>query len=240
MLKAWTEKKGRYELCDMLVATGIKTVEELINIIDAKLPAKLFGSDYLDAHVVDRVCEAYWPRVLKLLEKYSKIENWYVPVDVLTIEQFKNETLDCIKAGVWKLKHDTLSSEDEGVIQYRLATLKEAIRLTSKFAEVYIRRDGIGREIQNMDLRHIVPFDTKGEKVERILLGEDQVWFIKSTYVRGYRRWIIFGDANIPKALDYEVDIKYDKDGHFYIFALDDLRELLGPEVEKIKALVGK
>jgi hypothetical protein len=191
------------------------------------------------------VSEAYWPRILsqfKFEPEYEKeAPEWFKPVNVITLEEFKAETLNLVKAGLWKLKLGALSNDDESIIRARLAVLKEAYRLASKFAEVYVRETSVGRDIRDASVTLTVPFDTKGEKFERMLLGEDQIWFGKYVGAHGHSWFVIFGDGDVPEVLDYRLEIKTDTSGTVYIFPLDDLNELIGQkDLEKIKALVGK
>jgi hypothetical protein len=211
----------------------------LLDAIGAKLPHKLFPSDF-NENTVSKVCKAYWDRVREKFELGSEFEGWFVPIRVMTVEEFKDETLGRIKAGLWKLKMNALSRDDESVIHARLITLKEAYRLASKFHEVYVHWDYWGYGIRDMCLANTITFDTKGEVFEWLLLGEDQVWFVKRSGNSNHTWYLYFGDGGIPETLDYRVDVKIDPDGNFYVFPLDDLGELLGQDLEKIKALVGK
>jgi len=242
MLKAWTPSDScqSWSLYQKIRDAGISSVNQLLDTINAKLPRKLFGNNNLDESATRQICKAYWDRVREKFRFGSEYEGWFVPVQVVSIEEFKAKTLQLIGAGLWKLKLNMLSESDEGVIRARLTALKEAVRLASKFREVYICQSCYGLNIRDMRLADVVTFSTKGESFERLLLGEDQVWFVKHT--RGDYTWYVyFGDGNVPETLDYRVDVKVDSGGNFYIFPLDDLSELLDPQdFETIKALVGK
>jgi hypothetical protein len=241
MLRSWVSSNDckSWALYQKVKNAGISSVDQLLDVIDARLPRKLFPSD-LSENSVCQVCKAYWDRVRKKFGFEPECEGWFTPIRVMTVDEFKTETLQLIKAGLWKLKLSSLNTDDESVIRARLITLKEATRLASKFREVYIHWDYFGREVRDMHLASVIPFNTKGEMFEWLLLGEDQVWYVRRSG-NSYRWYIYFGDGNVPEMLDYRVDVKIDADGNFYIFTLDDLGELLGSsDLEKIRALVGK
>ena len=239
MIRAWIKNCDNnswtlfYKVQDMVNST-----DGLLSMVNAQLPRELFQYDFGE-YVVSMVCKAYWPRIREKLGPEYK--DWYAPVQVMTIEKFKTETLKYIKAGLWKLKLGALSSDDESVIQARLITLKEAVRLASKFREVYVHWNYRGPDVRDMSLVNTAPFNTKGEQFQWLLLGEDQVWYVKRSGNKNYAWYIYFGDGGIPEVLDYKIDIKADASGTCYIFPLDDLGELLGQDhLDKIKALVGK
>jgi hypothetical protein len=242
MLRAWLQSDDCqvWTLYQKIRDAGISSVDQLLGVISAQLPRRLFDDD-LGESAVNRVCKAYWDRVCKKFELGSEYENWYVSIRVMTINEFKVKTLERVKAGLWKLKLNALTRNDESVLRARLITLKEAVRLASKFKEVYVCGDHFGLDIRDICLASVVTFDTKGESFEWLLLGEDQIWCVRRSGNSDHRWYIYFGDGNVPEALDYKVDVKIDPDGTFYIFPLDDISSLLGPQdLETIKALVGK
>jgi hypothetical protein len=239
MIRAWIKNcDNNSRTLFHKVQNMVSSTDGLLSMVNAQLPRELFQYDFGE-YVVNMVCKAYWPRIREKLG--SEYKDWYAPFQVFTIEEFKNDTLRRIKNGLWKLKLDLLSSNDESIIQARLNALKEAHRLASKFKEVYIHLDYWGYNVQEMALVNTVPFNTKGEMFEKLLLGEDQVWYVKRSGNESYAWYISFGDGGIPEILDYKIDVKIDPDGTFYIFPLDDLSQLLGQQdFEKVKALVGK
>jgi len=245
MIRAWTMtgKCRPYVLDYLFKNAGVTTTKDLLDRVDARLPSKLFDSKLEFA--VREVAEAYWPRILAKFkfgpEYEEEVLGWFTSIRVSSLEKFKDETIELVKAGLWKLKIDSLSSDDESIIQARLITLKEAARLASKFKEVYVCEYKVGHRLRDRRVPFIVPFDTKGEQFQRLLLGEDQVWSIKESGNSSHTWYLIFGDGGIPEVLDYKLEIKADS-GNIYIFPLDDISALIGQDqdLEKIKALVGK
>jgi len=242
MLRSWTPSDScqSWSLYQKIQGMGITTTDQLLDMINAQLPRELFPSDFGE-NAVSKICKAYWDRIRERFNLGSECEGWFVPIKVMTVEEFKAETLGRIKAGLWKLKLGALSHDDESVIHARLTALKEVVRLAPKFHVVGVHWDYWGLNIRDICLASVVPFDTKGEVFERILLGEDQIWFVKRSGNSDHRWYIYFGDGGIPEVLDYRIEVKVDASGNTYIFPLDDLGELLRQQdLEKIKALVGK
>jgi hypothetical protein len=210
----------------LIVKLGVQSVEELLEEINAKIPRKLFSNKFEKA--LYEICKAYWPRIC------GKFENCecFSPVEYMSVEKFKNDTFEMLQSALWKLHLGVFNQNDESVLQARLITLKEAYRLASKFQEVYIHSDYFGDTVRDMNLENIIPFNTKCEMFDGILLGEDQIWFVKRTGNTNHNWYIYFGDGGIPE------EVKID-DGNFYI--LDDLGEILGKEyLQQIKSLIGK
>jgi hypothetical protein len=242
MLKAWVQSDScqSWSLYQKIQGMGISSVDQLLSAIGARLPRKLFDYDF-DEYAVRTVCKSYWDRVREKFGLGPEYGSWFTPIRGMSIDEFKTETLERIKAGLWKLKLNALSRNDESVLRARLITLKEATGLASKFKEVYVCGDHFGLDVRDVCLASIVPFDTKGESFEWLLLGEDQVWYVRRSGNSDHRWYIYFGDGDIPEVLDYKIEIKADASGTVYIFPLDDISGLLGQQdFDKIKALVGK
>jgi hypothetical protein len=137
MIRAWTPSDDyrAWSLYQKVQGAGTSSVDQLLTMVDTKPSHKLFPHDF-DGSVVNQVCKAYWDQVRKKFELGSEYGSWFTPIQVMSIEEFKAETLQCIKAGLWKLKPDMLPCDDERMIRARLLALKEATRLASKFKEV--------------------------------------------------------------------------------------------------------
>ena len=184
----------------------------------------------------EKLLDIYWPKVAKLLG---------LPLDSVgvikyfTLAEFEKESIGMIKACLYKLKvSGEITSEDEMSVKNRLNVVREARRLQSKFKEIYIvdYYSSLGESIQSEDLKSIRLYDSKGESYSLIAFAEDKVFFGKE--MKGGWR-IFFGDGNIPEEIKLDINVKFDEKGNFYVFPVNDISGLVGPEnIRRIKALV--